>query len=75
MLSFVIEQASAVAGSPIAELPFPEGSAVMLIVRGSRLIPPRGPTVLEPGDHVHVFCLPPDRGFVELLFGRAEEEA
>ena len=73
VLSFLIEKASAVAGSPISELPFPEGAAVMLIVRGSTLIPPRGSTVLEPGDHVHVFCLPIDRGFVELLFGRAEE--
>lgn len=73
VLSFVIEKASAVAGSPISELPFPEGSAVMLVVRGSTLIPPRGSTVLQPGDHVHVFCLPADRGFVELLFGRAEE--
>lgn len=73
VLSFVIEKASAVAGSPISELPFPDGSAVMLVVRGSSLIAPRGSTVLQPGDHVHVFCLPPDRGFVELLFGRAED--
>ncbi|MCA1826317.1 MAG: potassium/proton antiporter [Myxococcales bacterium] len=74
VLSFVVEKASAVAGSRISELPFPEGAAVMLVVRGDQLLPARGATVLAPGDHVSVFCLPPDRGFVELLFGRIEEE-
>ncbi|HZX93639.1 MAG TPA: potassium/proton antiporter [Myxococcales bacterium] len=73
VLSFVIEKASAVAGSQISELPFPEGSAVMLVVRGSDLLPARGSTRLLAGDHVHVFCLPQDRGFLELMFGRAEE--
>jgi cell volume regulation protein A len=73
VLSFVIEKASAAAGSRISELPFPDGSAVMLVVRGSDLIAPRGSTQLVPGDHVHVFCQEPDRGFVELIFGRAEE--
>jgi cell volume regulation protein A len=73
VLSFLIGEASAAAGSLISELPFPEGSAVMLLVRGDDLIPPRGSTRLLAGDHVHVFCLPPDRGFVELIFGRAEE--
>ena len=45
----------------------------MLVIRGESLIPPRGSTQLQPGDHVHVFCLPADRGFVELLFGRSED--
>ena len=73
VLSFRIEAASAVAGSLISELPFPDGSAVMLLVRGDALLPARGSTRLLPGDHVHVFCLPADRAFVELMFGRAEE--
>jgi cell volume regulation protein A len=73
VVSFLIEKASAVAGSRISELPFPDGAAVMLVVRGSELIPPRGSTLLQPGDHVHVFCRPEDRGFVELMFGREEE--
>jgi cell volume regulation protein A len=73
VLSFLIEKASAVASSRISELPLPDGAAVMLVVRGSELIPPRGSTLLQPGDHVHVFCRPEDRGLVELLFGREEE--
>jgi cell volume regulation protein A len=73
VLSFVIEKASAATGSRIADLPFPDGAAVMLVVRGSDLIAARGSTLLQVGDHVHVFCKPADRAFVELMFGRAEE--
>jgi cell volume regulation protein A len=74
VLSFYVEPASAVAGSAIADLPFPEGATVMLIVRGHELVPPRGPTALEPGDHVYVFAKPDEVGLVKLLFGREEEE-
>ncbi|HYG68205.1 MAG TPA: TrkA C-terminal domain-containing protein, partial [Anaeromyxobacteraceae bacterium] len=73
VLSFYVEPASAVAGSQIADLPFPEGSAVMLIVRGRQLVAPKGPTILQPGDHVYVFAEPDDVGLVNLLFGRAED--
>lgn len=73
VLSFYVERASAVAGSPISSLPFPEGSAVMLVVRERNLVAPRGPTVLEPGDHVYVFAAPDDVALVKLLFGRAED--
>jgi cell volume regulation protein A len=74
VLSYYVEEASAVAGSTIADLPFPEGATVMLIVRGSELVPPRGATTLEPGDHVYVFARPEEKGLVHLLFGREEEE-
>jgi cell volume regulation protein A len=36
--SYYVEPASAVAGSRISELPFPEGSTVMLVVRGRELV-------------------------------------
>jgi len=73
VLSFYVEPASAVAGSAIADLPFPEGATVMLIVRGKELVPPRGPTQLQPGDHVYVFAGPEEKALVMLLFGREEE--
>jgi cell volume regulation protein A len=73
VLSFYVEPASAVAGSRISDLPFPEGSAVMLVVRGRDLVAARGRTLLQPGDHVYVFAPPEERPFVQLLFGRAEE--
>ncbi len=71
--SFYVEAASAVAGSRIADLPFPEGSSVMLVVRGRELLAARGSTVLCPGDHVYVFAPKEERAFVALLFGREEE--
>jgi cell volume regulation protein A len=74
VVSFYVEPASAVAGSRISELTIPEGSSVMLVVRGRELLAARGRTVLEPGDHVYVFTSPADKPFVQLLFGRQEED-
>jgi cell volume regulation protein A len=74
VMSFYVEPASAVAGSRISELPIPEGAAVMLVVRGRELIAARGATELLPGDHVYLFASAPDKAFVQLLFGRQEEE-
>ncbi len=73
VLTFYVEPASAVAGSRIADLPFPENAAVMLVLRGRQLVAARGRTVLEPGDHVYVFAAPEDVPLVRLLFGREEE--
>ena len=70
LMSFYIEDALPVTGAAMSELPFPEGSAATLIVRGQKLIAPRGRTVLLPGDHVFVFARPGDRPFIQLLFGR-----
>jgi cell volume regulation protein A len=74
LMSFYIDEALVVAGMPIEELPLPEGGAVTLIVRKNTLVPPRPGTTLQPGDHVHVIASPEDRGFIQLMFGRPEEE-
>jgi cell volume regulation protein A len=73
VLTFYVEPASAVAGARIGDLPFPEDSAVMLVVRGRSMVAPRGRTVLLPGDHVYVFAAPQDAPLVRLLFGREQE--
>jgi len=72
LLSFYVDEALAVTGVPLAELPFPEGSAATLIVRGRELIAPKGQTALQPGDHVYVFARPEDLPFIQLMFGRPE---
>ena len=59
---------------PLEELEFPDGAAVTLIVRGNRLIPPKGATVLQPGDHVYVIAQPEDKPLIQLMFGRPEAE-
>jgi cell volume regulation protein A len=47
---------------------------VALIVRGDRLIAPKGSTVLEPGDHVYVIAMEEDAPLINLIFGRPEVE-
>jgi cell volume regulation protein A len=58
----------------MAELPFPDGAAATLIVRGRELIAPRGHTVLEPGDFIYIFANSDDRPLIQLMFGRPEGE-
>lgn len=73
VLAFFVNKASAASGVPIKELPFPQGAAVMLIVRAGRLVPPRGDVVLTPGDHLYVIADEPDEPLVRLMFGQQEE--
>jgi cell volume regulation protein A len=73
LVSFHIDEALDVVGVPLAQLPFPAGASAMLVVRGNRLIAPRGETTLEAGDHIYVVTTKEDRPFVMLLFGRPEE--
>jgi cell volume regulation protein A len=72
--AFYIGAASAVAGAPLSELPFPPGSAAMLLVRGQELLAPKGDTVFQTGDHVYVFSHSEDVPFLRLLFGQMEDE-
>jgi cell volume regulation protein A len=72
--SFYIDEALVVAGVPLKELDFPDGASVALIVRGDRLIAPKGTTVLEPGDHVYVIANEEDTPLINLIFGRPEAE-
>ncbi|HET9466490.1 MAG TPA: potassium/proton antiporter [Gemmatimonadales bacterium] len=74
LMSFYIDEALVVVGVPLEDLPLPERSAVALIIRGSSLVPPKPGTVLQPGDHVHVIAPPEERAFIQLMFGRPEEE-
>lgn len=74
LMSFYIDEALVVAGIPLEELDFPDESSVTLIVRGNRLIPPKGSTTLQPGDHVYVLAQAEDRALMQLMFGRPEAE-
>jgi cell volume regulation protein A len=74
LMSFYIDEALVVSGVSLEDLDFPEGSSVMLIVRGNRLIPPRGSTTLQQGDHVYVLAQPEDQPLIQLMFGRPESE-
>ena len=64
----------AVSGSAIGELDLPDGSAVILVVRAQTLLPPRPELTVEPGDQVYVVSQPEDRGVIQLLFGRPDQD-
>jgi cell volume regulation protein A len=74
LMSFYIDDALVVTGVPVADLPLPDGAAVALIIRGNVLVPPVPGTALQAGDHVHIIASPEDRAFIQLMFGRPEEE-
>jgi cell volume regulation protein A len=72
LFSFYVDEALPVAGVSLAELEFPEGVAVTMIVRGRDLIAPKGDTTLQPGDHVYIVASEKDQAFLQLLFGNPE---
>jgi cell volume regulation protein A len=74
LMSYYIDEALVVCGVRLEELDFPEGASVALIVRGDRLVPSKGSTTLEPGDHAYVVAQEEDRPIIQLMFGRPEAE-
>lgn len=74
VLPFYVSPVLAVAGARIADIPFPRTSAIVLVMRRSELIVPRGDVVLLPGDHVYVLFRPDDEVTIRLLFGASEDE-
>ena len=53
-VQFPVRPTDAVVGHPVRELGLPREALLNVIVRGERAIPPRGSTVVEPGDQLHV---------------------
>jgi cell volume regulation protein A len=51
---FAVGPRDAVVGHPVRDLGLPREALLNLIVRGEQAIPPRGSTVIEAGDHLHV---------------------
>ena len=68
---YYVDPSVVVCGAKLADIDFPTGSAVILIVRGSDLVAARGGTTLQAGDHVYVFCRPEDEPRIGLFFGKA----
>lgn len=73
LLSYYVDEALDVAGASVADIPFPAGADLALILRDGALLVPKPDTVLAVGDHVYVVAQAEDRAFVQLLFGRPEE--
>jgi cell volume regulation protein A len=71
--SYYVTASLAVAGACLRDIPFPEGASVTVIEREGDLIAPNGALELQSADHVFVLANRSDRGFIELLFGVAED--
>ncbi len=56
-ISFTVSSASPVAGHPLAQVDFPEGTIVAAIIRGETVIVPRGTDQLQTGDTAIIFAL------------------
>lgn len=63
----VVGPDTGIVGQPLRDIGFPEGALLVSIVRGDRVIMPRGDDVLEPGDHAILFVLPEAVEAVEKL--------
>jgi potassium/hydrogen antiporter len=74
LTAYYIDDALAVAGVALADLPLPPSASITVIVRGDDLVSPHGSTVLTPGDHVYILMREEDAPLVRLMFGREEGE-
>jgi cell volume regulation protein A len=54
VIQFPVREGDAVVGHPVRELGLPREALLNVMVRGERAIPPRGSTVVEAGDQLHV---------------------
>lgn len=54
IVEYGVPEGSRAAGRMLRDLPLPDQAVVAMVARGATVIPPRGSTVLLPGDHVFV---------------------
>lgn len=69
VLEFPVGATDAIAGLRVRDLRLPREAVVNVIVRGQEAIPPRGATVIRPGDELHVLVRDTVRRDVEDLAG------
>lgn len=68
IVEYTVSTDSAAAGRKLRDLEFPETAVVAMIVRGQNIIPPRGRTRVEAGDHVFIVLRPEARPLVDDVF-------
>ncbi|MBT80683.1 MAG: potassium/proton antiporter [Alteromonadaceae bacterium] len=57
----------------LAELALPEGAVVAMITRSDAVFPPRGSTLLLPGDHIFILIRPGLRPFIDCIFSHISQ--
>jgi cell volume regulation protein A len=74
IVQYTLAEGDRFAGRTVRELALPDGAVMAMIARASRVIPPRGSTRLEPGDHVFLVLTPGAGPLVDRLFAGPAEE-
>jgi cell volume regulation protein A len=70
LLDFVVSEDHAIAGAAVREVGLPRTAIIAVVVRGADSIPPRGSTIIEPGDRLYVLAPHAMRPAIEDVFSR-----
>ena len=70
LVDFVVAPDHAIAGAAVREVGLPRSAIIAVVVRGEDSIPPRGSTIIEPGDRLYVLTPRSLRPDVEDVFSR-----
>ena len=70
LLDFVVADDHAIAGAAVREVGLPRAAIIAVVVRDDVSIPPRGSTVIEPGDRLYVLAPHGLRPAIEDVFSR-----
>ncbi len=70
LVEFDVSTDYAIAGAAVRELGLPRSTLIAVIARGKETIPPRGSTVIEPGDRLYVLTPRDARAALEDAFHR-----
>lgn len=68
IVDYLVASDSLAAERRVRDLALPESAVIAMLVRGQEMIPPRGTTTIEVGDHVFVVLKPPVRAVVDRMF-------
>ena len=70
LIDFDVAPDHAIAGAAVRELGLPRSALVAVVARGDETIPPRGSTVIQPGDRLFVLAPRDQRPEIEDVFAR-----
>lgn len=73
IVEYTVRGDSPAAGRPLAELAWPDGVIVAMLVRDEAIVLPRGDSRMQAGDHAFVVLRRPNRPWVDRLFSAAPQ--
>ena len=75
IVEYTLSEDSRAVGRRISQMALPDSTVIAMITRKDIVIPPRGSTSLQAGDHLFVVLRPETRSFVDRVFSQAVEAA